>query len=136
MNSRTDDVVMDEMTHAPILVVRDRWTKHFFAHVLPYKGVTKGPYRSKVLLNDIKKLGYSKLIIRHDPEPALTSVVEAVKNGFERTLIIEKSPKGVKVSKGEIERAVQTLEGQARTLRAAIESSYGEKLPDDSAILT
>ena len=36
MNSRTDDVVLDEKT-APILVVRDRWTKHFFAHVLPYK---------------------------------------------------------------------------------------------------
>ena len=136
MNSRTDDVVLDEKTHAPILVVRDRWTKHLFAHVLPYKGVTKGPYGSKVLLNDIKKLGYSKLIIRHDPEPALTSVVEAVKNGFEGTLIIEKSPKGVKESKGEIERAVQTLEGQARTLRAAIESNYGEKLPDDSPVLT
>ena len=43
MNSRTDDVVLDEKTHAPILVVRDRWTKHLFAHVLPYKGVTKGP---------------------------------------------------------------------------------------------
>ena len=70
---------MDEKTHAPILVVRDRWTKHLFAHVLPYKGVTTGPYGSKV-----KKLGYSKLVIRHDPEPALTSVVEAVKNGFEK----------------------------------------------------
>ena len=35
MNSRTDDVVMDEKTHAPILVVRDRWTKHLFAHMLP-----------------------------------------------------------------------------------------------------
>ena len=91
MNSRTDDVVLGEKTHAPILVVRDRWTKHLFAHVLPYKGVTKGPYGSKVLLNDVKKLGYSKLVIRHDPEPALTSVVEAVKNGFEGTLIIEKS---------------------------------------------
>ena len=136
MNSRNDDVVLDKKTHAPILVVRDRWTKHLFAHVLPYKGVTKGPYGSKLLLNDIKKLGYSKLVIRHDPKHALTSVAEAVKNGIEGTLIIEKSPKGVKESKGEIERAVQTLEGQARTLRAAIESNYGEKLPDDSLILT
>ena len=108
----------------------------FFCSCVTLQGVTKGPYRSKVLLNDIKKLGYSKLIIRHDPEPALTSVVEAVKSGFEGTLIIEKSPKGVKESKGEIERAVQTWEGQARTLRAAIESNYGEKLPDDSPVLT
>ena len=28
------------------------------------------------------------------------------------------------------------MEGQARTLRAAIESNYGEKLPDDSPVLT
>ena len=80
VNSQTDDVVMDAKTRAPILAVRDRWTKRLFAHVLPCKGVTKGPYDSKVLLmSGPKKLGCSKLIIR---EPALTSVVGAVKNGL------------------------------------------------------
>ena len=97
-----------------------------YAHVLPYKGV----------LNDLKKLGYPKMVMRYDPEPALNSVVEAAKNGFDKELVLEKVPRGVSESKGEIERAVQTIESQSRTLRSALETSYGRKVPDDHPVLT
>ena len=76
------------------------------------------------------------MIVRYDPEPALQAVVEAAKNGFQGQLILEKIPVGVSESKGEIERAVQTIEGQSRTLRSALETSYGSKIGDDSVILT
>ena len=49
---------------------------------------------------------------------------------------MEKIPVGVSESKGEIERAVQIIEGQSRTLRSALETSYGSKIGDDSVILT
>ena len=104
--------------------------------MLPYKGVQKGPYGSKCLLNDLKKLGYPKMVIRYDPEPALQAVVESAKNGFQGQLILEKIPVGVSEIKGEVERAVQTIEGQSRTLRSALETSYGVKLGDDSEVLT
>ena len=139
MNSKDDTVITDEAQskHLPVLVVRDRWTRMVFAHVLPYyKGVQKGPYGSKCLLNDLKKLGYSKMVVRYDPEPALQAVVEATKNGFEGQLILEKIPVGVSESQGEVESAVQTIEGQSRTLRSALETSYGVKLGDGSVILT
>ena len=106
--------------------------------IIPYNGTAKGPIRSKCFLNDLKKLGYPKVIesviVRHDPESALSSLVEATKNGFEGSLIIQKFPKGVKESKGEIKRAVQSVECQSRTLRAALEASYQEKLPDDTCL--
>ena len=65
MNSKDDTVITDEVQpiHLPVLVVRDRWTKMVFAHVLPCKGVQKGPFGSKCLLNDLKKLGYSKTVV-------------------------------------------------------------------------
>ena len=63
-----------------------------FAHVLPYKGVQKGPVGSKCLLGDLKKLGYSKMVVRYDLEPALQAVVESAKNGFQGQLILEKIP--------------------------------------------
>ena len=49
MNSKDDTVITDEAQskHLPVLIVRDRWTKLVFSHVLPYKGVQKGPYGSK-----------------------------------------------------------------------------------------
>ena len=138
MNSVDDTVITDEVQkkHAPVLVVHDRWSKTIYAHVLPYKGVSQGPVGSKCLLNDLKKLGYPKMVMRYDPEPALNSVVEAAKNGFEKELVLEKVPRGVSESKGEIERAVQTVESQSRTLRSALETSYGRKIPDDHPVLT
>ena len=60
------------------------------------------------------------MVVRYDPEPALQAVVEAAKNGFQGQLILEKIPVGVSESKGEIERAVQTIEGQPRTLRIVL----------------
>lgn len=76
------------------------------------------------------------MVMRYDPEPALNSVVESAKNGFDKTLIMEKVPKGVSESKGEIERAVQTVEAQSRTLRSSLETDYARKVPDDHPVLT
>ena len=106
MNSKDDTVITEDTQskHSPVLVVRDRWTRMVFAHVLPYKGVQKGPVGSKCLLNDLRRLGYRKMIVRYDPEPALQAVVEAAKNGFQGQLILEKIPVGVSESKGEIEK--------------------------------
>ena len=138
MNSVDDTVITEEVQkkHAPVLIIHDRWSKLTYAHVLPYKGVTQGPIGSKCLLNDLKKFGYPKMVMRYDPEPALNSVVEAAKNGFDKQLVLEKVPKGVSESKGEIERAVQAIESQSRTLRSALETSYGRKVPDDHPVLT
>ena len=76
------------------------------------------------------------MVVRYNPEPALQSVVEAAQNGFQGQLILEKIPVGVLDSKGEVERAIQTVEGQSRTLRSALEASYGVKIGNDSVILT
>ena len=43
-----------------------------------------------MFLGDLKKLGYSKMIVRYDLEPVLQSVVEAAKNSFQGQLILEK----------------------------------------------
>ena len=138
MNSVDDTVITDEVQkkHAPVLVVHDRWSKTIYAHVLPYKGVSQGHIGSKCLLNDLKKLGYPKMVMRYDPEPALNSVVEAAKNGFDKELVLEKVPRGVSESKGEMKSAVQTIESQSRTLRSALETSYGRKVLDDHPVLT
>ena len=138
MNSVDDTVITEEVQkkHAPVLIVHDRWSKLTYAHVLPYKGVTQGPIGSKCLLNDLKKFVYPKMVMRYDPEPALNSVVEAAKNGFDKQLVLEKVPQAVSESKGEIERAVQAIESQSRTLRSALETSYGRKVPDDHPVLT
>ena len=104
MNSKDDTVITEDTQskHSPVLVVRDRWTRMVFAH-----GVQKGPVGSKCLLNDLRKLGYPKMIVRYDPEPALQAVVEAAKNGFQGQLILEKIPVGARKSSADYRSSVQ-----------------------------
>ena len=118
------------------LVVRDRWTRMVFCTRVTLQRSSERPSWIQMSFEWFPKLGYPKMIVRYDPEPALQAVVEAAKNGFQGQLILEKIPVGVSESKGEIERAVQTIEGQSRTLRSALETSYGSKIGDDSVILT
>ena len=57
-------------------------------------------------------MSFERTTVRNwdDPEHALNSIVEAAKNGFDKGLVLEKVPRGVSESKGEIERVVQTIQ--------------------------
>ena len=48
----------------------------------------------------------------------------------------EHSPVGDSKSNGFIEKGIQSIEGQVRTLKLALESKLGIKIPEDSCILT
>ena len=47
----------------PVLVVRDRFTKGIFTHLVPSKG-TEHFYPEAALLRDVKFLGYSRLVLK------------------------------------------------------------------------
>ena len=61
----------------PILVVKDRKTKMVFARVVPEKGTH--PYVVKRLASDLSMLGYNKLVLKSDNEPAIVASKNAVK---------------------------------------------------------
>ena len=58
----------------------------------PTKEFRKVQLDGNVFLGDLKKLRYSKMVVRYDPKPALQAVVESAKNGFQGQLILEKIP--------------------------------------------
>ena len=63
----------------PVLVVRDRFTKAIFSHLVPAKG-TEHYYPEIALLRDIKFLGYTSLTLKSDQEPSIIALAAAVKN--------------------------------------------------------
>ena len=69
----------------------------------------KVPWVLSVFLNDLKKLGYPKMVMPYDPEPAFNSVVEAAKNGFDKELVLEKVPRGVSSQKGKLKEQSKPL---------------------------
>ena len=58
------------------MVIHDNISKALFAHAVPQKGVDEKNYIVDQFVNDILWLGYARVIVRSDNEPAIKKVVE------------------------------------------------------------
>jgi hypothetical protein len=112
----------------PVLVGYDRKAKAVCAHPVPRKGLQKeghvDEYPVRVIVTDLNRLGCKKVNGKSDQENAILAVCNAVKVLWKGEWIQEKAPKGdpgTKPSNGEVERAVQTVRGIARTLKERVE---------------
>lgn len=95
------------------------------AHVVPKKG--KEAFAIKVLAKDISLLGYPKVILKSDGEPAIVALKDAVKLEVGIEVIKEESPAGDHQANGHVEAAVRHVQGQFRTMRSALEGRLGSK---------
>ena len=59
-----------------ILVAKDLKGKAVFGHVVPQKGIDKDHFAVDALIKDLKWLGYKKLGLRPDNEPAIIKLLE------------------------------------------------------------
>ena len=125
-----DKQLREEEKGMPMLVLKDRCSKALWARVVPAKGVNA--YAVKELAKQITLLGYKKILFRSDGEPAIKSLKEAVKNELGIEVVMEESPVGDHAANGDVESAVRQVQGQIRTMKDALESRYGERLPGDS----
>ncbi len=82
------------------------------ANVVPKKGVEG--FAVQAAGREIDLAGLRRMIVRSDQEPALLELLRAVKAERPEDLEIqpEQSPVGESKSNGEIERAIQTVQGQ------------------------
>ena len=73
-------------------------------------------------------MGYKRIVLKSDQEPAIKTLKEAVKRAWDGEIVMEESPVAEHQSNGRVERAVQTIQGMVRTFRDALESRYGIRL--------
>ena len=109
--------------YTPVLVGKDRGSKSFMAHVVPYKGGDV-QWVTEQVVKDLEKIGLrDHLVLRSDQEPALKaamSEIAALRRGV-RT-ILESSPVGDSKGNGLAERAVQSMEEMVRVLKLSLEA--------------
>ena len=142
----------------PILVARERPTKITLATVVPVKGASvEFPVRRTMTF--LKEIGLegADVVFKSDQEPALKDLLNTIAARRTATSKIEKfdkdeapgggggqaagriihesSPVGSSQSNGMIERAIQDVEGQVRTMKLAFESHLGEKIPSDHNLI-
>ena len=123
----------------PVLVAYDRKSKTIFAHPVPHKGLEKDgkvdEYPVRVLVKDLDRLGYKRVNGKSDQEPAILAVCNAVKAMWKGEWVPERAPRGESKSNGEVERAVQTIHGLARTLKEHLEQYARITIDPKSPIL-
>ena len=59
-----------------ILVIRDNKSKAVFAHVVPKKGVDEDGFAVKCIVDDVKWLGYTKVVLKTYNEPAILKLLQ------------------------------------------------------------
>ena len=125
---------------AKVLVIRDSRSKSVFAHIVPSKGVDEKGFAVKALVDDVKWLGYTRLTLKSDNEPAIVKLLaEALRDlriqGLEQTLE-EHSPEYDPQANGSAEVGVRLLKGHLRTLRSCLESRLGFRVPVRHAVMS
>ena len=123
---------------SPVLVMHDEVTSSVFSHAVPHKGVDY-PEVTLVLravCRDIYSLGYKRVIFKDDQEPALVAFLQALRRALMGEVVFERSPVGDAQSHGAVERAVQTMQGFARTIRDAVEYRLQVKVNPENPLMS
>ena len=116
-----------------VLVVRCFKSKALFAHAVPAKGVDEAGYVVDCVVQDILWLGYSKVILKCDNEPAILKLLaETLKvlkvEGLDQACEEHPVPYDSK-SNGGIEVGCRLVRGMTTTLRSFLEDRIGHRIP-------
>ena len=114
----------------PTIGGMDEESGSLIADVVPEKG--RNAHAVKRLGERIDELGYRKIILKLDDEPAIVALKAAAKMEGRAEVIMEESPVGDSPSNGLAEGAVKIIQGLVRTIAEATAGRYEEKVPRES----
>ena len=136
--NRASEVEVEQRGDSPVLVMHDSVTKSIFAHLIPAKGVDFPCCEKvvKMIVNDLDTLGYRKVVFRCDNEPAILSLLRAVKLAWSGDVLQETSAEGDPQSNGAAESSVNVVKGHVRSVKLAVESTCGEEVPAVHGLFT
>ena len=113
-----------------LLIGRDSRSKMLFAHMIPRKGISHGSWNFERVNEDIAKLGYRRLIVKQDKEPAIVAQVreaQRIAGGIE--VLDELAHTGDPQSNGAAEQAVWTVKSKTVSVLTTLESRIKRKVP-------
>jgi hypothetical protein len=109
-------------------VEKDQESRALLVHAVPRKGLAH-VHGAEQLIRDMGELGYKKVILKADNEPAMHALQEEVKKQRQDKTLLENSPVGESQSNGVAERAVQAAGEHIRVVKLALENKVGIRFP-------
>ena len=117
------------------IVIRDWESKNIYAHCVPCKGADEDEYVAQLVADDVAWLGYTRLIIKSDNEPALLALVRQVLGKVMATpeaveqATKESSPEYDSQANGGTEIGIKLVRGIFRTIKLCLEARIGKFIP-------
>ncbi len=106
-----------------IMVVKVSKSKYIGSHVVPVKGLGGDRYAAEKLRGDILWLGYSRVLLKSDNEPAILALLAAVLKALKVEVLDQAAPDHPPPydsrANGSVENAVRQMQGLLRTLPGA-----------------
>ena len=130
---RKEEEEAEKEGQTPIIVLKDTSSKAIFAHACPCKGAHESVVTR--IVADLENLGYKRVLVRTDGEPAILALWDAVKARWGGEIVKVESATGVHNSNADAEQAVQKVEDEVRTWKDAVEDAVREKIPPTHDIL-
>ena len=125
-----------------LVVAKDALNKGVFAHVVSQKDVDPTHYSVDALVKDIAWLGYRRLSLRSDNEPAILQLLrhaltEARLQIEQLEQLVEEHPNTYdSAANGEVEAKVKQITGILRTNKLDFEKRIEREIPFDHPIMT
>ena len=114
-----------------VLVMQESETRSIWSYAVEHKGASEEWVIHQVC-EDLETVGLKddRIIIKDDQEPAIIDVAKqiALNRGGRFGTALDNSRVGDSDSNGTIERAIQDVEGQCRTMRSALEEKQKTKI--------
>ena len=117
----------------PIIVLKDTKSKALFAHACPCKGAHESVVTR--LVADLNTLGYKRVLVRTDGEPAILDLWAKVQQQWGGEIAKVESAAGDHDSNGDAEQAVQKVEDEVRTWLDATNDAIKSRIPPTHDIL-
>ncbi|CAK0798924.1 unnamed protein product, partial [Prorocentrum cordatum] len=129
----TDYFYMGEEEKAATHVfIKDRVTSMIGAAVLDGKTST---YAAKYFTNFLVELGYRRIILKSDNEPALLKLRREAVKDMQIEVVPRESPVSDHQANGAAESGVREAKKGIRALKTSTEDRYGRKLAEDHVLL-
>ena len=123
----------DEAKVAPHIVMKDRKSSAFAATTLEAKS---SKYGVAYLAGFIKELGYRRIVLKSDGEPAIVKLKERLAMVLPTVEIVPKeSVEDDPRSNGAAEGAVKEVKGKTRALKSSTEDRLGKRIPATHPLL-
>ena len=97
----------EEEKGMPIVAAKDNETKMTMARAAPSKGVDS--YAVETVKRMVERLGYKKIIMKSDNEPAILALQEAVRRETDVEIVMEEVPVGDHQANGLVENAIKNV---------------------------